>query len=72
MPDEEFTGLRTHWHGRALAAHSIHVLALEDGMISKLTLVVPPTGPRLFHAFVFPFSLPDAASAELPFTPHQS
>jgi hypothetical protein len=33
-------------------------------MISTLTLFVPPTGPRLFQAFGFPLSLPDAASAE--------
>jgi RNA polymerase sigma-70 factor (ECF subfamily) len=49
-------------------AHSIHVLALEDDMISTLTLFVPPTGPRLFHAFGLPLSLPDAGSAELPST----
>jgi RNA polymerase sigma-70 factor (ECF subfamily) len=53
-------------------AHSIHVLALEDDMVSTLTLFVPPTGPRLFHAFGFPPSLPDAANAELPPTPHHS
>lgn len=41
-------------------------------MISTLTLFVPPTGPRLFHAFGLPLSLPDAASAELPSTPHHS
>jgi RNA polymerase sigma-70 factor, ECF subfamily len=51
-----------------LAAHSIHVLALEDEMISTLTLFVPPTGPSLFQAFGLPLSLPDAASAELPST----
>jgi RNA polymerase sigma-70 factor, ECF subfamily len=44
-------------------AHSIHVLALEEEMISTLTLFVPPTGPRLFQAFGLPLSLPDAASA---------
>jgi RNA polymerase sigma-70 factor (ECF subfamily) len=55
-----------------LEAHSIHVLGLEDDMISTLTLFVPPTGPRLFHAFGLPLSLPDAASAELPSTPHHS
>jgi RNA polymerase sigma-70 factor (ECF subfamily) len=43
-----------------LAAHSIQVLTHEDGMISTLTLFVPPTGPRLFHAFGLPSSLPDA------------
>jgi RNA polymerase sigma-70 factor (ECF subfamily) len=55
-----------------LEAHSIHVLGLEDHMISTLTLFVPPTGPRLFHAFGLPLSLPDAASAELPSTPMQA
>jgi hypothetical protein len=55
-----------------LEAHSIHVLGLEDDMISTLTLFVPPTGPRLFHAFGLPLSLPDAASAELPSRPQRS
>jgi RNA polymerase sigma-70 factor (ECF subfamily) len=55
-----------------LAAHSIHVLTLEDDIISTLTLFVPPTGPRMFQAFGLPLSLPDAASAELPSTPHHS
>jgi RNA polymerase sigma-70 factor (ECF subfamily) len=55
-----------------LAAHSIHVLALEDDVISTLTLFVPPTGPRLFQAFGLPLSLPDAASVELPSPPHHS
>lgn len=41
-------------------------------MISTLTLFVPPTGPRLFHAFGLPLSLPDAGSAELPPAPHHS
>jgi RNA polymerase sigma-70 factor (ECF subfamily) len=56
----------------SLTAHSIHVLALEHDMISTLTLFVPPTGPRLFQAFGLPPSLPGAASAELPATPHHS
>jgi RNA polymerase sigma-70 factor (ECF subfamily) len=55
-----------------LEAHSIHVLAFEDDMISTMTLFVPPTGPRLFHAFGLPLSLPDAASSELPSTPQRS
>ncbi len=55
-----------------LEAHSIHVLAFEDDMISTMTLFVPPTGPRLFHAFGLPLSLPDAASAELPSRPQRS
>lgn len=62
------TPARTH----QLAAHSIHVLALEDDVISTLTLFVPPTGPRLFHAFGLPLSLPDAASSKSPSTPHDS
>jgi RNA polymerase sigma-70 factor (ECF subfamily) len=45
-------------------AHSIHVLALENDMISPLTLFVPPTGPRLFPAFGLPLSLPDSATAD--------
>jgi RNA polymerase sigma-70 factor (ECF subfamily) len=63
----ERTGADARW-----AAHSIHVLAFEDDMISTQTLFVPPTGPRLFHAFGLPLSLPDAASAELLSTPHHS
>ena len=44
-------------------AHSIHVLGLDNDMISTLTLFVPPTGPRLFSAFGLPLTLPDAPSA---------
>jgi len=54
------------------AAHSIQVLTLEDGMISTLTLFVPPTGPRLFHAFGLPPGFADAASGELAATPRHS
>jgi RNA polymerase sigma-70 factor, ECF subfamily len=54
------------------AAHSIQVLALEHGVISALTLFVKPTGPRLFHAFGLPLTLPAAASTELLPTPHPS
>jgi len=39
-------------------AHSIHVLTVENDMISTLTLFVPPTGPRLFDAFGLPLTLP--------------
>jgi RNA polymerase sigma-70 factor (ECF subfamily) len=53
-------------------AHSIHVLALERDTISGLTLFVKPDGPRLFDAFGLPLILPDAASGELPSTPHRS
>ena len=48
------------------AGHSIHVLTLQDEMISALTIFVPPTGPQLFGAFGLPLILPDTASAGLP------
>ncbi len=54
------------------AAHSIHVLAVEHDMISRLTLFVQYADPRLFRAFGLPFIFPDAASAELMSTPHHS
>jgi RNA polymerase sigma-70 factor (ECF subfamily) len=54
------------------AAHSVHVLTLQDEMISKMTLFVPPTGPGLFDAFGLPLILPDAASGELLPAPHHS
>ena len=54
------------------AAHSIHVLTLAQDRISALTLFVKPDAPRLFDAFGLPLSLSDAASAELPSTPHRS
>jgi hypothetical protein len=57
-------------HPAPWAAHSIHVLALEHDMISTLTLFVKPTGPHLFPAFGLPLIVPDAASVELPSTPH--
>jgi len=40
-------------------AHSIHVLTLEHDRISTLTLFVKPDGPRLFHVFGLPLTLPD-------------
>ncbi len=46
------------------AAHSIQLLSLEQSTISGLTLFAKPAGPRLFHAFGFPLTLSDAASAE--------
>ena len=52
------------------AAHSIHVLALEHGMISRLTLFVQYADPHLFRAFGLPLILPDVGSAELNSTPH--
>jgi len=42
------------------AAHSIHVLSLEQDTISKLTLFAKPAGPGLFHAFGLPLILADA------------
>lgn len=44
---------------RQWAAHSIHVLALQDDMISTLTLFTPPVGPQLFPAFGLPLNIPD-------------
>jgi RNA polymerase sigma-70 factor, ECF subfamily len=41
------------------AAHSVHVLALENDIISTMTLFVPPVGPHLFDAFGLPLTLPD-------------
>jgi RNA polymerase sigma-70 factor, ECF subfamily len=41
------------------SAHSIHVLTLEHGAISRLTLFYRPDGPRLFDAFGLPLVLPD-------------
>jgi RNA polymerase sigma-70 factor (ECF subfamily) len=38
-------------------AHSIHVLSLEQGAISRLTLFMKPDGPRLFDAFRLPLEL---------------
>ena len=40
-------------------AHSIHVLTLKHDGISTLTLFVKPDGPRLFHPFGLPLTLPD-------------
>jgi RNA polymerase sigma-70 factor (ECF subfamily) len=54
------------------AAHSIHVLALEHDMISRLTLFVQYADPHLFRAFGLPLILPDAGSAELNSTAHHS
>jgi RNA polymerase sigma-70 factor, ECF subfamily len=54
------------------AAHSIHVLSLEQDTISALTLFAKPTGPQLFDAFGLPLILPDTASADLLSRPHHS
>ncbi len=52
------------------AAHSFHVLALEDDIISTLTAFVPPVGPRLFDAIGLPLILPETAGADSPSTAH--
>lgn len=41
-----------------LVAHSIHVLGLERGEVSELTLFVRPTGPGLFASFGLPLTHP--------------
>ncbi|HXB72091.1 MAG TPA: RNA polymerase subunit sigma-70 [Candidatus Acidoferrales bacterium] len=51
------------------AAHSIHVLSLDQEMISTITMFVPPAGPNLFKSFELPLILPDAGGAS---TPHHS
>lgn len=53
---------------RPWAAHSIHVLSLEQNAISGLTLFIKPTGPQLFAAFGLPLTLPDA-DAEVRYAP---
>lgn len=52
-------GNETQW-----TAHSIHLLALEDDLISSLTLFVKPDGPQLFRAFGLPLILPEGTGAE--------
>ena len=47
------------------AGHSIQVLSLEQGEISRLTLFAKPDSPRLFGAFGLPLTLTDMSSAEL-------
>jgi RNA polymerase sigma-70 factor, ECF subfamily len=46
-------------------AHSLHVLTLENEMISKITLFL---NPDLFHEFALPQFLPHHPSADLPST----
>lgn len=48
--------------GSHFDARAIHVLTLENGLISKATVFVPPTGPRLFPAFGLPHTVSLAAS----------
>jgi RNA polymerase sigma-70 factor, ECF subfamily len=45
------------------AAHSIHVLSLDQENISTITMFVPPTGPDLFKSFGLPLTLPDVGDA---------
>jgi RNA polymerase sigma-70 factor (ECF subfamily) len=51
------------------AAHSIHVLSLDQENISTITMFVPPTGPDLFQSFGLPLILPDVGDAS---TSHHS
>lgn len=53
------------------AAHSIQVLSIEQDAISRLTLFVKPTGPRLFQVFGLPLILPDAG-IPMPSAPYDS
>jgi RNA polymerase sigma-70 factor, ECF subfamily len=43
-------------------AHSIHVLAVENDVITSLTLFVKPDGPQLFRAFGLPLILAEDGS----------
>ena len=45
--------------GEPWAAHAVHVLTLEQDLISRLTLFVEPAGPSLFNDFGLPLVLPD-------------
>ena len=51
------------------AAHSIHVLSIDQETISTITMFVPPTGPDLFTSFGLPLILPDVEDVS---TPHRS
>jgi RNA polymerase sigma-70 factor, ECF subfamily len=52
--------------GAPWAAHSIHLLSLEQKRISRLTLFAKPNGPQLFHAFGLPLILPEGSPELLP------
>jgi RNA polymerase sigma-70 factor (ECF subfamily) len=52
------TGADVPW-----AAHSIHVISLEQDTISTLTLFAKPAGPSLFHAFGLPLTLSNTPDA---------
>jgi RNA polymerase sigma-70 factor (ECF subfamily) len=49
--------------GEPWTARAVHVLTLEQDLISRLTLFVEPAGPSLFNAFGLPLVLPEAARA---------
>jgi RNA polymerase sigma-70 factor, ECF subfamily len=48
--------------GEPWVAHALHVLTLEQDMISRLTLFVETDGPSLFPGFGLPLVLPGAAN----------
>ena len=50
-------------------AHSIHVLTLEGGAISAMTIFLEP---KLIEAFGLPLTLPEGQSGESPAGPHHS
>jgi len=47
--------------GGPWVAHAVHVLTLEQDLISRLTLFVEAGGPSLFPGFGLPLVLPDTA-----------
>jgi RNA polymerase sigma-70 factor (ECF subfamily) len=52
--------------GAPWTAHSIQVLTLDDGSISRLTLFVKPDSLRLFEAFGLPLTLEDGPGGHAP------
>jgi RNA polymerase sigma-70 factor (ECF subfamily) len=50
--------------GEAWVAHAVHVLTLEQNLVSRLTLFVEVSGPSLFPGFGLPLVLPDTARGE--------
>ncbi len=49
--------------GSQWAARSIHVLTLDQELISTITVFGPPIGPILFQSFGLPLTLPEVAGA---------
>jgi hypothetical protein len=45
--------------GEPWVAHALHVLTLEQDLISRLTLFVEVSGPSLFPGFGLPLVLPE-------------